>query len=147
VPRDKDGRVGQEGRQEFQQTQQERQVGQGGQEGREASPSPAAEDPRRPKAPRTVASADKSMLALREPRRYRDKEHRNFVCLQPCLVCGRKPSDAHHVGFAQPRAFDSDEFTVPLCRGHHRALHQAPSASRSVQALADLSTPNCSGGI
>jgi len=68
------------------------------------------------------------MLALREPRRYRDKEHRNFVCLQPCLVCGRKPSDAHHVGFAQPRAFGrkvSDEFTVPLCRGHHRELHRA----------------------
>ena len=68
------------------------------------------------------------MLALREPRRYRDKEHRNFVCLQPCLVCGRKPSDAHHVGYAQPRAFGrkvSDEFTVPLCRGHHRALHRA----------------------
>jgi len=68
------------------------------------------------------------MLALREPRRYRDKEHRNFVCLEPCLVCGRKPSDAHHVGFAQPRAFGrkvSDEFTVPLCRGHHRALHRA----------------------
>jgi len=70
---------------------------------------------------------DKSVLALREPRRYRDKEHRNFVCLQPCLVCGRKPSDAHHVGYAQPRAFGrkvSDEFTVPLCRGHHRALHR-----------------------
>jgi hypothetical protein len=50
------------------------------------------------------------------------------VCLQPCLVCGRTPSDAHHVGFAQPRAFGlkvSDEFTVPLCRGHHRALHRA----------------------
>ena len=30
--------------------------------------------------------------------------------------------------FAQPRALGlkvSDEFTVPLCRGHHRQLHQA----------------------
>jgi len=30
--------------------------------------------------------------------------------------------------FAQPRAIGlkvSDEFTVPLCRGHHRELHQA----------------------
>ncbi|HVX37510.1 MAG TPA: hypothetical protein VHC71_14950 [Hyphomicrobium sp.] len=30
--------------------------------------------------------------------------------------------------FAQPRAIGmkvSDEFTVPLCRGHHRQLHQA----------------------
>ena len=46
---------------------------------------------------------------------------------QPCLVCGRAPSDPHHLGFAQPRALGrkvSDEFTVPLCRTHHRQLHQ-----------------------
>jgi hypothetical protein len=45
-----------------------------------------------------------------------------------CLVCGRQPSDPHHLRFAQPRALGlkvSDEFTVPLCRGHHRQLHQA----------------------
>jgi hypothetical protein len=50
------------------------------------------------------------------------------VALQPCLVCGRQPSDPHHLRFAQPRAIGfkvSDEFTVPLCRGHHRQLHQA----------------------
>jgi len=44
------------------------------------------------------------------------------------LVCGRQPSDPHHLRFAQPRAIGmkvSDEFTVPLCRGHHRQLHQA----------------------
>jgi hypothetical protein len=120
-----DGREGREGRHE---SHQEEQRVQGDHGSQESSPSPTAEDPHRPKASRTVASVDKSMLPLREPRRYRDKEHRNFVCLQPCLVCGRKPSDAHHLGFAQPRAFGlkvSDEFTVPLCRGHHRALHRA----------------------
>ena len=45
---------------------------------------------------------------------------------QPCLVCGRRPSDAHHLRFAQHRALGrkvSDEFTVPLCRGHHREVH------------------------
>ena len=44
-----------------------------------------------------------------------------------CLVCGRSPSDPHHLRFAQRRAIGlkvSDEFTVPLCRGHHRELHQ-----------------------
>jgi opacity protein-like surface antigen len=56
--------------------------------GQESSPSRTAEDRYRPKAPRTIAAVDKSMLALREPRRYRDKAHRNFVCSQPCLVCG-----------------------------------------------------------
>ena len=43
------------------------------------------------------------------------------------MVCGRQPSDPHHLRFAQPRAIGlkvSDEFTVPLCRGHHRQLHQ-----------------------
>ena len=70
---------------------------------------------------------DKSALALSEPKRRRDKSHLRFVASQPCLVCGRHPSDPHHLRFAQPRALGvkvSDEFTVPLCRGHHRA---APS--------------------
>jgi hypothetical protein len=47
---------------------------------------------------------------------------------QPCLVCGRKPSDPHHLRYLQPRALGrkaSDEFAVPLCRVHHRAAHGA----------------------
>ena len=66
------------------------------------------------------------MLANGKPRRRRDKDHLAFVAAQPCLVCGRQPADAHHLRFAQPRALGrkvSDEFTVPLCRLHHRALH------------------------
>jgi hypothetical protein len=59
--------------------------------------------------------------------RLRDKDHLKFVSKQPCLVCGREPSDAHHLRFAQPRALGrkvSDEFTVPVCRLHHRELHR-----------------------
>ena len=59
--------------------------------------------------------------------RLRDKDHRKFVSLQPCIVCGRTPADAHHLRFAQPRALGrkvSDEFTVPVCRVHHRELHR-----------------------
>jgi hypothetical protein len=70
---------------------------------------------------------DKSQLTIAEPKRLRDKAHLKFVASQPCLVCGRQPSDPHHLRFAQPRAIGlkvSDEFTVPLCRGHHRQLHQ-----------------------
>jgi hypothetical protein len=62
------------------------------------------------------------------PRRRRDKIHRRFVSAQACVVCGRQPSDAHHLRFAQVRALGrkvSDEFTVPLCRSHHRELHRA----------------------
>jgi hypothetical protein len=71
---------------------------------------------------------DKSALAIAEPRRLRDKEHLKFVAARPCLVCGHQPSDPHHLRFAQARALGlkvSDEFTVPLCREHHRQLHQA----------------------
>jgi hypothetical protein len=70
---------------------------------------------------------DKSSLTLGEPKRLRDKAHLKFVATQSCLVCGRQPSDPHHLRFAQARAIGlkvSDEFTVPLCRGHHRELHQ-----------------------
>jgi hypothetical protein len=70
---------------------------------------------------------DKGALKLGEPRRYRDREHLRFVSAQPCLICGRRPCDAHHLRFAQPRAIGrrvSDEYAVPLCRSHHRALHR-----------------------
>jgi hypothetical protein len=76
----------------------------------------------------TPAKIDKSELAIAEPKRLRDKAHLKFVASQPCLICGRQPSDPHHLRFAQPRAIGrkvSDDFTVPLCRGHHRQLHQA----------------------
>jgi hypothetical protein len=71
---------------------------------------------------------DKSILTVAAPRRYRNREHLRYVAQQPCLVCGRKPSDPHHLGFTQPRALGrkvSDEFAVPLCRGHHRAVHRS----------------------
>ena len=74
-----------------------------------------------------ILDSDKSALALAEPKRYRNKEHLRFVAKLPCLICGRKPSDPHHLRFTQRRALGrkvSDEFTVPLCRVHHRAVHR-----------------------
>jgi ERF superfamily len=70
---------------------------------------------------------NKSVLVFPEPRRVRDRDHVRHVIKQPCLVCGRQPCDPHHLRFAQSRALGrkvSDEFTVPLCRGHHRELHR-----------------------
>jgi ERF superfamily len=58
--------------------------------------------------------------------RLRDKEHCKYVATQPCMICGRTPAEAHHLRFAQPRALGrkvSDEYTVPVCRLHHRELH------------------------
>jgi hypothetical protein len=70
---------------------------------------------------------DKSVLTIATPRRYRNREHLRYVAQQACLICGRKESDAHHLRYLQPRALGrkaSDEFAVPLCRSHHRAVHR-----------------------
>src|SRR5262245_111471 len=78
--------------------------------------------------PRQAKGIDKSILAVAAPRRYRNREHLRYVAQQACLICARKPSDPHHLGFTQPRALGrkvSDEFAVPLCRGHHRAVHRS----------------------
>ncbi len=88
-------------------------------------PKPATPAPKPVK--QTAATIDKSVLRFPEPRRVRDREHVRYVAQQPCLICGRQPSDAHHLRFAQGRAIGrkvSDEFTVPLCRGHHREVHR-----------------------
>jgi hypothetical protein len=92
--------------------------------------SPSGRPRRQPVGPAGTAAADgidKSRLTHPEPRRFRDKEHVKFVTKQACLVCGRRPADAHHLRFAQHRALGrkvSDEFIVPLCRGHHREAHR-----------------------
>ena len=89
---------------------------------------PYKSKPPQPRKKRTPPKGiDKSTLLLAEPRRVRDREHVRYVAKQPCLICGRIPSDPHHLGFAQTRALGrkvSDEFTVPLCRGHHREVHR-----------------------
>lgn len=76
---------------------------------------------------RRRAGIDKTLLTLPTSRRMRDRNHVKSVAKQPCLICGRRPADAHHLRFAQSPALSrkvSDEFTVPLCRGHHREVHR-----------------------
>jgi ERF superfamily protein len=76
---------------------------------------------------RRPAGVDKTVLTLPTARRIRDRGHVKSVAKQPCLLCGRRPADAHHLRFAQSPALGrkvSDEFTVPLCRGHHREVHR-----------------------
>jgi hypothetical protein len=99
-----------------------------------AEPFAAPPVPPKPSPPAThlqayaiPAKIQKSELTFSELRRHRDKTHLKFVASHPCLVCGRSPADAHHLRFAQPRGMGlkvSDEFTVPLCRTHHRDNHR-----------------------
>lgn len=75
----------------------------------------------------TRRPVDKSELPIGEPRRVRSAEHLRAVAKEPCLICGRQPSHAHHLRFMQPRAIGrkvSDEFTVPLCSFHHDEVHR-----------------------
>jgi hypothetical protein len=100
-------------------------------------------------APRSLDAKDVSARdrkpSLAKTIRHRNKEHLKFVCGQPCLICAKQPSDAHHLRFAQPRALGrkvSDEYTVPLCRAHHREVHRASNElqwwqSRGLAPLAD----------
>jgi hypothetical protein len=70
---------------------------------------------------------EQRVTVIGKPVRERDREHLKFVASQPCLLCGRTPSDAHHIRFAEQRAMGrkvSDRFTVPICRLHHRELHR-----------------------
>jgi ERF superfamily len=106
---------------------------------------------------------DKSVLALPSPRRIRDRDHVKSVARQPCLICGRRPADAHHLRFAQSLALGrkvSDEFTVPLCRGHHREVHRCgdeaawwkktgvdPSAAARVLWLKTHPLPSAIGAV
>lgn len=74
-----------------------------------------------------IAQPWAGLACPKEPPRKRSKEHLAFVRSQACLVCKKTPADAHHLKFAQPRTLGrkvSDEFTVPLCRSHHQALHR-----------------------
>jgi hypothetical protein len=85
-----------------------------------ANGSPTARDQQR-------ANKPKLAFPLTKTAHKRNKAHLAFVAAQPCIVCRRSPSDAHHLKFAQPRTLGrkvSDEFTVPLCREHHLQLHQ-----------------------
>src|SRR5262249_46823037 len=53
------------------------------------------------KGPLRASAVDKTVLTLPAPRRIRDRADVKEVARQPCLVCGRRPADAHHLRFAQ----------------------------------------------
>jgi hypothetical protein len=77
--------------------------------------------------PDSTCDEDQVLAFPKEAPRKRSKAHLAFIRGQGCLVCQRSPVDAHHLKFAQPSTLGrkvSDEFTVPLCRSHHQALHR-----------------------
>jgi hypothetical protein len=98
-------------------------------DGKTASEAPAAAYLPKP--------LSRTAVRLASPR-LRDKEHLKHVRSQACLICGRSPSDSHHLRFAQQPALGrkvSDEFTVPLCRLHHRELHRHANEAQWWEAV------------
>jgi hypothetical protein len=92
-----------------------------------AEPAPSATSDIAAPPPTMPVLSFENFAVTPKTRRRRDKRHRQFVAAQACVVCGRQPADAHHLRFAQPRGLGikvSDEFRVPLCRSHHREVHQ-----------------------
>src|SRR5262249_36718083 len=92
----------------------------------EAAPSSVTKNPET--NGHTLGEPDsQEVTIIGKPVRERDRDHLRFVTAQGCLVCGRTPSDAHHIRFAEQQAMGrkvSDRFTVPMCRLHHRELHR-----------------------
>ena len=77
--------------------------------------------------PRRSEPGSNEVTVIGKPVRQRDRDHLRFVAARPCLLCGRTPSDPHHIKFAEQRAMGrkvSDRFAVPICRLHHRELHR-----------------------
>jgi hypothetical protein len=93
----------------------------------ESAPVSAPEKRKAKRRPRQSERDSQEVTVIGKPVRERDRDHLRFVAAQPCLVCGRTPSDPHHIKFAEHRAMGrkvSDRFTVPICRLHHRELHR-----------------------
>jgi ERF superfamily protein len=81
---------------------------------------------RRPASTSSAELNGRAVTAIPKRLRLRDKDHLKFVATQSCLICGRTPADPHHLRFAEQPGLGSkvsDEFTVPLCRMHHRQVH------------------------
>jgi hypothetical protein len=67
-------------------------------------------------------------LLLPKPERIRSRPHLRFVAGLACLACGARPVEVHHLTRAQPKARGlkaGDQWTVPVCPVHHRAIHAA----------------------
>jgi hypothetical protein len=62
----------------------------------------------------------------------RDREHVRSVIKQPCLICGRTPSDPHHLRFTQSRALGRRSAMSLLCRSPVHARSARIGASQFV---------------
>ncbi|WP_406916931.1 DUF968 domain-containing protein [Klebsiella oxytoca] len=75
-----------------------------------------------PEAPSTFFARPKRI-------RWVSPDFLTWVKTQACMCCGQSADDAHHlIGWGQGGVGTKahDIFTIPLCRKHHRQLHENP---------------------
>jgi hypothetical protein len=77
--------------------------------------------------------SDKRKAAIASPLGRAGKAHMAAVATLPCVICGSRPVEVHHVicgRYGQRRASDFE--TIPLCPDHHRigpdAIHTNKAA-------------------
>lgn len=69
--------------------------------------------------------------------RIRDPEHLSWIRTLPCLKCFESGNDlpagvAHHITIGAKRSMAlkaGDDFLLPVCFGHHHALHTGKGES------------------
>lgn len=59
-----------------------------------------------------------------KPKRTVDKKALQEARKQPCVVCGRSPSDAHHLTSKGAGGGDIASNLLPVCRIDHQKIHQ-----------------------
>jgi hypothetical protein len=74
----------------------------------------------------------KPSKAAQKDTRWRSEAYLAWVRSLPCAFCGMGPSDAHHViglgwGLSGMGLKAPCSFSMPLCRCHHRAVHDEPN--------------------
>lgn len=65
-------------------------------------------------------------LAKPKPKRLESSKYLQFIKAQPCVCCGQRADDPHHIigqGQGKMGSKDHDLFVIPLCRQHHNELH------------------------
>lgn len=70
-------------------------------------------------------------LKIRAPSKAEGRRHMERVAGCPCVICGARPVQVHHVihdRYSQRRSWDTQ--TIPLCPMHHDELHADKAAWR-----------------
>jgi hypothetical protein len=105
----------------------------------EPTPNASASSESRPKI-------NKSTLALSEPMRVRSKQHLCFVAQQPCVICGRTPTQAHRSLCSTARAGAEGERRIHRAALRHPPQRESRDRRRETVVAGAQDRPTRGGG-